>query len=229
MVRSEEILQELQQAAPGLQGLSVVMPFSLPEDYFVRFPGQMLIKIHNSRMPLTVPDGYFEGFAQKMLTRVKMNEVAAELEESAPFLNNIPKKMPYHIPNGYFDQFNPLPQKSDLKREGKVIGLLGHRVKQWAVAASIAIGLLLGGWWLTQTSDDPTVYATSNSNPDFEQLATVDEAVILDYLEIEDKEMVEFANLLFNHEENIDGNLEKIQTNDLISYLAGTPDVSPGS
>jgi hypothetical protein len=229
MARNADILQELQRIAPYLHGVSVAMPYSLPEDYFVRFPTQIMLKVQAKRMPMAVPEGYFENFAQTMLSRVNKNETASELEEVAPFLNSIPKTMPYQIPTGYFENFSPLAQKTDQPKEGKVISLFGPQIKKWAVAASIAIGLLLGGWWLTQTSNEQTPYATSTISPDFEQLATVDEAVMLDYLEIEDKEMVEFANLLFNQEENIEGNLEKIETNDLISYLAGNPDVSPGS
>lgn len=229
MARNTDILQELQPIAPYLKEVSVAMPYAIPEDYFVRFPTQIMLKVQAKRMPMAVPEGYFESFAQTMLSRVNKNETASELEEVAPFLNRIPKTMPYQIPEGYFENFRPLMLHTNQPKEAKVISLFGTKVKQWAVAASIAIGLLLGGWWLTQTSNEPTPYATSNANPEFEQLAAVDEAVMLDYLEIEDKEMVEFANLLFNEEENIEDNLEKIQTNDLISYLAGNPDVSPGS
>ena len=54
----------------------------------------------------SVPDGYFEGFAQSVLQKLKTDPLTSseELEEIAPFLASIPKKMPFAVPEGYFTQ-----------------------------------------------------------------------------------------------------------------------------
>lgn len=230
MARNEEILQELQEKAPGLQGLSLAMPYALPDDYFVRFPGSMLLKVQVTKMPMAVPDGYFESFAEKMLAKVKTNEIANELEEVAPLLNGITKTMPYQIPDGYFDNFEQLQKESIQPKGGRVIGLFGPKVRQWAAAAAIAMGLLWGGWWLSTRSTETTSYAATPSGiNEIEQLATLEDGVIIDYLDVEDDYMLEFATMLFNEDENIENKLQTIQTNDLISYLNGSTFPNPHS
>ena len=71
------------------------------------------LKELNSLIPLekgpelySVPDGYFEGFAQSVLQKLKTDTLTSseELEEIAPFLATIPKKMPFSVPEGYFTQ-----------------------------------------------------------------------------------------------------------------------------
>lgn len=71
------------------------------------------LKELNSLIPLekgpelySVPDGYFEGVAQSVLQKLKTDALTSseELEEIAPFLATIPKKMPFSVPEGYFIQ-----------------------------------------------------------------------------------------------------------------------------
>ena len=67
----------------------------------------------NSLLPLekgpelySVPVGYFEGFAQSVIQRLKNESLSSsgELEEIAPFLASLPKKMPFEVPQGYFNK-----------------------------------------------------------------------------------------------------------------------------
>jgi len=67
----------------------------------------------NSLLPLekgpelySVPVGYFEGFAQSVIQRLKIDSLSSsdELEEIAPFLASLPKKMPFAVPQGYFNE-----------------------------------------------------------------------------------------------------------------------------
>lgn len=83
------------------------------------------LKELNSQLPLekgpelySVPQGYFEGFADSVLQRIKAeNAVSAseELENLAPFLAAIPKKLPFTVPEGYFSQ--SADDLSDLVKE----------------------------------------------------------------------------------------------------------------
>jgi hypothetical protein len=230
MERNMDILKELQQLAPELREMPAAMPFSLPDNYFVLFPSRMLLKIYSKQNTLSVPEGYFENFSQTMLNKVKSNPVASELDEVAPFLNRMPKTMPYQIPAGYFEALEWKREQPTSISGGKVVSLFGPKLKQWAVAAAIATGVLWGGWWLSNRTADTTQYAAvPTATMEIEQLAGVEEGAIFDYLDVEDNDMLEFATMLFNEDETIENKLQTIHTNDLISYLNASPEMQPRS
>jgi hypothetical protein len=57
------------------------------------------------------PAGYFESFADKMLQRVKSEdpgEAAKELAEISPLLFSVGKKMPFAVPDHYFESLGEL-------------------------------------------------------------------------------------------------------------------------
>ncbi|HEY4285478.1 MAG TPA: hypothetical protein VGN00_00145 [Puia sp.] len=78
--------------------------------------------------PLTfsVPEGYFEGFAQGLLDKIKAGQTpnkelnapgpenpgsddpSRELAQLSPFLSGISRKLPYHAPEGYFEELSPI-------------------------------------------------------------------------------------------------------------------------
>jgi hypothetical protein len=59
----------------------------------------------NSNDPYSVPEGYFEGLAASVLAKIKGETPVSAMEELAqlsPFLAGIPKKMPYAVPEDFF-------------------------------------------------------------------------------------------------------------------------------
>lgn len=57
--------------------------------------------------PFSVPEGYFEGLAGAILNRVKQGTeetAATEIEALSPLLAGISRAMPYHLPEGFFEQ-----------------------------------------------------------------------------------------------------------------------------
>lgn len=59
----------------------------------------------NSNNPYSVPEGYFDGLAASVLAKIKgVTPVSAmeELVELSPVLAGVPKKMPYAVPEDYF-------------------------------------------------------------------------------------------------------------------------------
>jgi hypothetical protein len=56
----------------------------------------------------TVPEGYFESFAQTVLQKIKSSNTSAseELETLSPLLAGLSRKMPYSVPEGYFNEIN---------------------------------------------------------------------------------------------------------------------------
>src|SRR5262245_57170323 len=54
-----------------------------------------------------VPDGYFENLVGQVLIHIKAldaKEASEELSYLSPLLNNIPRKMPYSVPTGFFTE-----------------------------------------------------------------------------------------------------------------------------
>src|SRR5258708_2515781 len=62
----------------------------------------------------SVPEGYFEGFAGKLMSRIKAGQGVGEPDQSpreelallSPLLSRIDKKMPFEVPQGYFDELS---------------------------------------------------------------------------------------------------------------------------
>ena len=52
----------------------------------------------------SVPEGYFDGLAASVLARIKGGDSSQnELSQLSPFLAGISRKMPYAVPEGYFE------------------------------------------------------------------------------------------------------------------------------
>src|SRR6202012_4855431 len=120
-----EILEELRSLSALVASISRQTPYRVPEAYFERFSGLVLSRVAGEGVealsfetedkPLTfsVPEGFFEGFAQRVLDRVKAGSgaaspVMAELQELSPVLARIARRMPYQLPEGYFEGLSPI-------------------------------------------------------------------------------------------------------------------------
>jgi hypothetical protein len=99
-----------------LQGVRV-NPFTVPAGYFDSLSEQVLQRIKAgeeviapvlqgaSANPYTVPADYFEQLPEMLLKRVKAETAATVQDEIAalsPLLSGLNKKMPFHMPEGYF-------------------------------------------------------------------------------------------------------------------------------
>lgn len=128
MQLKKEILEELGQLSMVVAGFPRQMPYEIPEGYFASFPEKMLRLLTDPKDELlppgwdkepvfSVPDGYFEGFAARMMDKIKAAQgeqavsgpaptapdAREELAALSPLLSRIDKKMPYRVPEGYFD------------------------------------------------------------------------------------------------------------------------------
>lgn len=80
---------------------------------------QQELEALNSTLPagmvavFSVPDGYFEGFAFSVLSRIRESELVLakdELADLSPFLANLPRQMPFSVPENYFSSLsNDIP------------------------------------------------------------------------------------------------------------------------
>jgi hypothetical protein len=108
------IANELKQIAPDVNWPAET-PFTVPAGYFDELPAAILLQIQledlRSGMPAvqqnpTIPAGYFDGLPQSIMQRIKAEEplsALAELTSLSPFLAEIPKQVPFTVPDGYFD------------------------------------------------------------------------------------------------------------------------------
>jgi hypothetical protein len=130
--------------------------------------------------PYAVPAGYFEAFAAAVLARICREEAAAELQEISPLLAGLSRKMPFEVPQGYFEAapvaaapelpalladidrrmpyavpegyFATLPELM-LKAsapKAKVVAMRPVRWMRMAAAAVIATAMAVGVWFYTQ-------------------------------------------------------------------------------
>ncbi len=111
------IENEWKALVPGLEPVSTVVPYAVPQGYFESFPESMLVLVKadpavsfekaEQPNPYQIPAGYFEDFAGKMLAKVKALEngsVGEEMEALSPLLSGLGKKTPYSVPDGYFNE-----------------------------------------------------------------------------------------------------------------------------
>ncbi len=117
------ITDELKALGSGLATMPNTAPYRVPDGYFQQFPlGMLRLALENDTQQLSenrdtsilplktaqpgaVPEGYFEKLPQLILERVKQSgaESADELEQLSPMLAQLSRKMPYSVPEGYFD------------------------------------------------------------------------------------------------------------------------------
>jgi len=141
MQLKNEISEELRQLSMVVAGMPRKMPYEVPEGYFAAFPGQMSFLADTNDEPsaldpedkpfspgwgkgpaFSVPEGYFEGFASRMLDKIKAQagqeekilDAREELAGLSPLLSGMDKKMPYHLPEGYFDTLEAIIAEENL-------------------------------------------------------------------------------------------------------------------
>jgi hypothetical protein len=133
MQSKKEISEELGQLSMVVAGIDRQMPYGVPEGYFVGFPAAMLHILAEDTADealtpewgkgpaFSVPTGYFEGFASRMMDRIKaegqgepIQDAGEEMAGLSPLLSRIDKKMPYSVPEGYFEELEAIVDEKEL-------------------------------------------------------------------------------------------------------------------
>ena len=156
MTTDPNILNELQQIAPTLAGISRRMPYAVPDNYFEYLADRMLIEVIPAPQTGDVPEGYFDQFADNMLQLIRQQNGSHELADVAPTLVSINREMPYHVPAGYFENLN-----SAVPEPAKVVSMSSKKI-WWRMA--VAAVLLIGGFSVWQLSNNSG--QTTNSSID---------------------------------------------------------------
>jgi hypothetical protein len=143
----------------------------------IALPGELVAT------PYAVPLGYFEAFADAVLARLRRDEAREELEAISPLLASLSRKMPFEVPQGYFEAA-PLPVETSLldglSREmpyavpagyfeslpdallrrvapkAKVVAMRPVRWMRMAAAAVVATAMAIGSWLYTHPAPSLT-------------------------------------------------------------------------
>jgi hypothetical protein len=198
MNSANEITEELQNMGSSLAGLSRVMPYEVPVNFFRNFEAGLsrsdldIVPEWSKAMPFAIPDNYFEGLAD--------NLVAASVSGALESATSIPP--PFQVPNGYFES---LPDAILSTVKPKKITFFPAYIK-WAAAAVLVLGM---GAYAVFFNNKPAL-GTDN------MLASVPSREIQDYLQHTYRLD---AERIMN---NTDINNMNIDSKDIIAYLNET-------
>ena len=141
MNRRKEITDELNDAAPLLEGIDLQHPYR-------------------------VPAGYFEDFAERILLRIRLENAGSaqeELEIISPLLSGLSKQMPFSTPEGYFDTLIPEIHgtKTVVERKPARVVKMFQPQKTFRMAAvAVTIGVISFAAWLFLREPSIDQYAT---------------------------------------------------------------------
>lgn len=196
MNRHDDIQDELKQIGPFWTDVGNAIPYTLPKGYFDAFPGMVMEKIQHPFMlqsdtgnSYQAPEGYFESLPGSILSKIRSlaeqtNEVHAELETIAPFLNTISKKPVYSVPDGYFAGVDLIKTAQLKKQETKIFTLRSARRWMQYAAAAVVAGVLVTGAFLY--TDNSTHYL------EYEKYSQVDIPSGLN--KVSEEELVKYLN-----------------------------------
>ncbi len=162
MSSSENILNEMKEISLLLADADRILPFTLPQGYFEGFPDAVIHKIQNAPALLPeakhsyqVPDNYFETLPERILSKIQVDHRASheELNLVAPLLTKIGREPVMSVPEGYFEQLQPLDKLTDHTAKAKVITFRNYsRWIQYAAAAMVTGILITGAFIFTDSN-----------------------------------------------------------------------------
>ncbi len=191
MEYNSDILQELKEISPLLSQIENKNPYIIASSYFNELSEVVLKKIKAddevfpsfTRInPYAAPSNYFDNLSNNIIERIHLergnNEVFAEMEEIAPFLNTISKASVSSIPPRYFNEL-VVSNKATVERSSKILYFRSSKkILSYAIAA-IIIGLLSAGIFLVTGKERTTTTTNVKSLPEVNRLS---EEEIVDFL-----------------------------------------------
>ncbi|MGI8635204.1 MAG: hypothetical protein ACR2KZ_07355, partial [Segetibacter sp.] len=148
MEYNSDILQELKEISPLLSQIENKNPYIIASSYFNELSEVVLKKINAddevfpsfTRInPYAAPSSYFDNLSNNIIERINLercnNEVFAEMEEIAPFLNTISKASVYSIPPRYFNEL-VVSNNATVERSSKILYFRSSKkILSYAIAA----------------------------------------------------------------------------------------------
>jgi hypothetical protein len=198
-----DILNEMNLISPDVAVIGNANVYNVPVGYFSSFADEVLTLVkaeyllqQNVHVPYKVPANYFDGLSNNILAKIRSeNEVFAELEEVAPFLNTINKKNIYTTPVSYFDNLsaNASDNINVAKPVPAKIFNIGSATRKWLTYAAAAVfaGIIGTGILLradhSKESNEPVKSSYASMNVD-ENISNLSDTEIAKYLDTHSSE-----------------------------------------
>lgn len=197
MLDKQNILKELQEVSPAIAILSRENVYSVPLNYFDGLAGNIMQLVNAdvagqsfpvaTATPFTLPPDYFNTLAANIIANINQNNVdvtavESELAEIAPLLNTIDKRMPYSVPQGYFEQL--ANRALHVRKPAVVIQMNGlKKVLNIAVAAVLTGAIAVSTYILSPSAENVTGQTSNFAALNIPaEVIKVSEAEIVDYL-----------------------------------------------
>ncbi len=235
MSKKDMISDELMEITPVLATINRQNIYSVPRSYFENLAKNISEKAINefviinalqqNKPPFSIPTDYFEGLSSQILNKINNeitsdNEIKKELNEVAPLLNTIDKKMVYNIPINYFEHLEIIIPVE--KSTAKVVSINKFsRALRYAAAAVITAIVGFSTYFLTNNDSSiintQTNIAVVNITEAVDQLS---ENEIVDYL---DSRPVVFdanvTNINIYEELNVQENIKTMSEEEIRQFL----------
>lgn len=162
------------------------MPYTVPKGYFDILPTIMLGKIAAPKQQ-TVPANYFDSLPEILLSKVRQLDATNELDEVAPLLNTISRNPVQHVPQGYFENLQPVLEET--KAAPMIAPVISLQKKtnwlKYAVAASVVLILSWSAYFTfnSHKSVAPSIANQPTATVINNQLASLDASTIENYLQ----------------------------------------------
>ncbi len=204
MIRSKDILQELEDISPVVAQLNPMAPYQVPEVYFdtlssvimarIAAGGQeenSLLQVAGKQMPQDVPAGYFENLADDILSKINTKQeqsVNDELNELSPVLAAVSKTNVYEVPAGYFDGV-AATVAAQTTTATKVVSIFSRKLLMRYAAAAVVFTMIAFGISFFMNNKTTVIDTAHIIPPQTEkqfnnELATLSDDAIISYLEM---------------------------------------------
>ncbi len=237
MHNREAISAELTAINASFAHWPVHVPYTVPAGYFEALT-ELLMEHLVTGLPVkvnvyTVPENYFEQLPEKLLHAIRHEEVSAELENVAPFLNTLSKKTPYTTATEPFINVRAILHDTATEQPGKLVQMPGKKLSGWMrfAVAAVMIGIVITAAFVFNTNKgygtaDHINYAQVDISTEISKLS---EDELATYLSSAEKLVIATADresLLINELPDVNDHLEYMSDDELNEYLHESTDVA---
>jgi hypothetical protein len=192
-VKDDTTISELRELSPILAGYSKSMPYELPDrDWMVDFTDLVNERknvLSGKQEVYVIPENYFKEFSEQVLDLIRKMEVEQEIDEISPLLSQLDRKLPYTRPAVSSINTEVIPQITTQSSKPGVIQLFSSRIVRFAVAACIltaSLTFVIRFILNKETSAEQVQAPVILSEKEYDELlASVDDEIIVDYLQKE--------------------------------------------
>lgn len=220
-----EIMKELNELSTTVAGIGSQNPYKVPEGYWDTLASGVLAQIHlqqaKNRPTYTTPPGYFNHLAANVLgkitgtTATETETIQNELEQHAPLLGTLNKKMPYAVPEGYFEQFRvtvPLQPSA-------VVVPLHKKAREWFayLSAAVVAGIMIAGAYML--ADNSGTYNSIKNIDVKEGVARLSEDEIVNYLDTHPNSNPDIVSPREEEETDLQNSISNMSEDEIQQYL----------